>query len=57
MSNISIVLPLNQIDELFSAPDANPFSTHEVDLLGESGIECIKKRIDRLWPRGRTRCM
>jgi hypothetical protein len=51
MSNISIVLPLNQIDELFSAPDANPFSTHEVDLLGESGIECIKKRIDRLWPR------
>jgi hypothetical protein len=51
MSNISIVLPLNQIGELFSAPDSNPFSTHEVDLLGQSGIECIKKRIDRLWPR------
>ena len=51
MSNISLVLPLNQIDELFSAPDANPFSTHEVDVLGESGMECIKKRITSLWPR------
>ena len=51
MSNISVVLPLSQIHELFSAPDANPFSTHEVDVLGESGMECIKKRIVRLWPR------
>jgi hypothetical protein len=51
MSNISVVLSLNQIDELFSAPDANPFSSHEVDVLGESGVECIKKRIARLWPR------
>jgi hypothetical protein len=51
MSTISVVLPLSQINELFSAPDANPFSTHEVDVLGESGMECIKKRIARLWPR------
>ena len=50
-SNVSISLPLNHIDELFHAPDANPFSTHEVDILGESGMDCIKKRVTRLWPR------
>ena len=51
MSSISVVLPLNQIDELFTAPDANPFSTHEVDVLGESGLDCIKKRLSQRWPR------
>jgi hypothetical protein len=51
MSNLSVVLPLNQIDELFTAPDANPFSTHEIDVLGESGLDFIKKRLARLWPR------
>lgn len=50
-SDVSITLPLQHIDELFNAPDANPFSTHEVDILGESGMDCIKKRITRLWPR------
>lgn len=51
MSNISVVLSLSQIEELFTAPDANPFSTYEVDVLGKSGMDCIKKRITRLWPR------
>lgn len=50
-SDILVILPLNNITELFNAPDANPFSAHEVDILGESGIDCIKKRITRLWPR------
>ena len=51
MSAISLVLSLNQIDELFSAPDTNPFSTHEVHVLGKSGLDCIKKQIALLWPR------
>jgi len=50
-SDVSIVLPLNNIDELFTAPDANPFSTYEVDILGESGMDCIKKRVTRYLPR------
>jgi hypothetical protein len=50
-SQISVTLPLNHIDELFNAPDANPYSTHEVDVLGESGMDCLKKRVTRLWPR------
>ncbi len=50
-SNISIVLPLNNIDELFNAPDVNPFSTHEVDILGQSALDCIEKRVTRHWPR------
>jgi len=50
-SDISVTLLLNHIDELFNTPDTNPFSTHEVDILGESGMECIKKRVTHLWPR------
>jgi hypothetical protein len=50
-SNISIVLPLNNIDELFNAPDVNPFSTHEVDILGQSALDCIEKQVTRHWPR------
>jgi hypothetical protein len=49
--NISLVLPLNTIDELFNAPDVNPFSSHEVDILGQSALECIEKRVTRHWPR------
>ena len=49
-SDVSVTLPLNHLDELFNAPDANPFSTHEVDILGESGMVCIKKRVTRFWP-------
>ncbi len=50
-SNISIVLPLNSIDEVFTAPDVNPFSTHEVDILGQTAMDCIEKRVTRSWPR------
>jgi hypothetical protein len=50
-SDLSIILPLNNIDELFNAPDVNPFSTHEVDILGQSALDCIGKRVTRHWPR------
>ena len=50
-SDISIVLPLNNIDELFTAPDSNPFSTHEVDILGQTAMDCIEKRVTRSWPK------
>jgi hypothetical protein len=50
-TDVSVTLPLNHLDELFNAPDANPFSTHEVDILGESGMVIIKKRVTRFWPR------
>jgi hypothetical protein len=49
--DISIVLPLNSIDELFNAPDVNPFSAHEVDILGQSALDCVEKRVMRSWPR------
>lgn len=47
----SVLLQLNRIDELFTAPSVNPFSTHEVDILGQSGLDCIQKRVTRHWPR------
>jgi hypothetical protein len=50
-SDISIVLPLNHIDELFIAPEVNPFSTYEVDIFGESAMECTKNRVAYFWPR------
>jgi hypothetical protein len=49
--DISIVLPLSHIDELFTAPSINPFSTHEVDIFGQSAFDYVKKRVARLWPR------
>jgi hypothetical protein len=48
--DISIVLPLSDIDELFTAPDVNPFSSHEVDILGQSAMDCIQKRVTHSWP-------
>ena len=51
----SVLLQLNSIDELFTAPAVNPFSTHEVDILGQSGLDCIQKQVTRYWPR-RPRC-
>jgi hypothetical protein len=50
-SDISVVLPLNHIDELFTAPTTNPFSPHEVDILGQSAMDCTRNRVARLWPR------
>jgi hypothetical protein len=50
-SDISVVLPLNHIDELFTAPTNNPFSPHEVDIFGQSGMNCTLNRVTRFWPR------
>jgi hypothetical protein len=50
-SDLSIVLPLNSINEVFTAPDVNPFSTHEVDILGQTAMDCVEKRVTRSWPR------
>ena len=50
-SDISAVFPLNHIDELFNAPSSDPFSSHEVDILGQSAMDCIANRVKRLWPR------
>ena len=51
----AIVLQLNSIDELFVAPSVNPFSTHEVDILGQAGIDVAQKRLLQTWPsRPRT---
>ena len=47
----AIVLQLNSIDELFIAPSVNPFSTHEVDILGQTGIDVAQKRLLQTWPR------
>ena len=46
-----VVLQLRRIDELFNAPDANPFSSREMDVLGESGFDLLWKRMVRRWPR------
>lgn len=50
-SDISVVLPLNHIDELFKAPATNPFSSHEVDIFGQSAMTCAVNRVARMWPR------
>ncbi len=47
----TIVVQLNSIDELFVAPSVNPFSTHEVDILGQAGIDVAQKHFFRHWPR------
>jgi len=50
-SDVSAVFSLNHIDELFNAPSTNPFSSHEVDIVGESAMDCVANRVTRLWPR------
>ena len=50
-SDIEIVLPLNDINEVFSAPNVNPFSTRETDILGQAALDCIEKRVTRYWPK------
>jgi len=47
----AITLQLNSIDELFTAPAANPFSSHAVDILGEAGLDIVQKRVLQRWPR------
>jgi hypothetical protein len=50
-SDISAFFSLNHIDELFNAPSADPFSSYEVYVVGESAMDCIANRVTRLWPR------
>ena len=38
-----IVLSLDNVDQLFNAPDVNPFSHKEVDLLGERHVATCSK--------------
>ena len=46
-----LVLQLRRIDELFNAPDADPFSSREIDILGETGFDVVWKRMVRRWPQ------
>lgn len=47
----NVILSLSRIDELFNAPAANPFSTREVEILGEAGLDLVQKQVMRQWPR------
>ena len=38
MPKQDVVLKLNSIDELFNAPDVNPFTENEIDVLGEAAL-------------------
>ena len=49
----ALTLDLDTIEELFLAPSANPFSTDAVHVLGESGIDYLRKRYIRRWPKRR----
>ncbi len=57
MPKQDIVLKLNTIDELFNAPDVNPFSENEIDVLGEAALmhaarQMLARRI-RHWHEAR----
>ncbi len=49
----ALTLDLGTLGELFLAPQANPFSTDTVHVLGESGIDYLRKRYIRRWPKRR----
>ena len=38
MPKQDVVLKLNTIEELFNAPDVNPFSENDIDVLGEAAL-------------------
>lgn len=38
MPKHNVILKLNTLAELFNAPDVNPFSEHEIDVLGEAAL-------------------
>jgi len=46
----NVVLELDRVDELFNAPDVNPFSSHEVEIFGEAGLDRLRKRLVAHWP-------
>ena len=57
MPQQDVVLKLNTIDDLFSAPDVNPFAENEIDVLGEAALlhavrEMLARRIRR-WHEAR----
>jgi hypothetical protein len=45
MPQQDVVLKLNTIDELFTAPDVNPFSDNELDVLGEAALMHAVRRM------------
>jgi len=57
MTKQDVVLKLNAIDELFNAPDVNPFAENEIDVLGEAALphavrQMLARRI-RHWHEAR----
>ena len=57
MPKQDVVLKLNSIDELFNAPDVNPFTENEIDVLGEAALlhaarQMLARRI-RHWHEAR----
>jgi hypothetical protein len=51
LPDTQLVLQLRRIDELFNAPDRDPFSGREIDVLGEAGFDVVWKRMVRRWPQ------
>jgi hypothetical protein len=48
MTKQDVVLKLNTIDELFNAPDVNPFAENEIDVLGEAALpHAVRKMLAR----------
>ena len=45
MPTQDFVLKLNTIDDLFNAPDVNPFSDNEIDVLGEAALLHAARRM------------
>ena len=45
MTEQDVVLKLNAIDELFNAPDVNPFTENEIDVLGEAALPHAVRRM------------
>ncbi len=57
MPKQDVILKLNTIDELFNAPDVNPFSENDIDVLGEAALphavrQMLARRI-RHWHEAR----
>lgn len=50
-SDTHLILPLQRIDEMFNAPDVDPFSGHVLAVLGEAGFDVVWKHMVRRWPR------
>ena len=51
IAETQFILQLKRAEELFDAPDRNPFSARAVEVLGEAGFDLVWKRMVRRWPR------